>query len=61
MPVDAPLPLGIRSVVPAKTKPFGSSPFAARAGDQLTRWTIYVALALLFLTMFLVKLIQVGL
>ena len=36
----------------------GSSPFGSRAGDQFTRWTIYVAIAWLFLTMIQVKAIQ---
>jgi preprotein translocase subunit SecG len=36
----------------------GSSPFGSRAGDQFTRWTIYLALAWLFLTMVQVKAIQ---
>jgi preprotein translocase subunit SecG len=36
----------------------GSSPFGSRAGDQFTRWTIYIAIAWLFLTMIQVKAIQ---
>jgi len=36
----------------------GSSPFGSRAGDQFTRWTIYLAIAWLFLTMIQVKSIQ---
>lgn len=36
----------------------GSSPFGSRAGDQFTRWTIYLAIAWLFLTMIQVKAIQ---
>ena len=36
----------------------GSSPFGSRAGDQLTRLTIYVALIWLFLTMVQVRIIQ---
>src|SRR6185436_20322028 len=38
----------------------GSIPFGSRARHQFTRWTIYSALALLYLTMFLVKMIQMG-
>lgn len=36
----------------------GSSPFGSRAGDQFTRWTIYIALVWLFLTMVQVRAIQ---
>lgn len=36
----------------------GSSPFGSRAGDQFTRWTIYFAIAWLFLTMIQVKAVQ---
>lgn len=36
----------------------GSSPFGSRAGDQFTRWTIYLAIAWLFLTMIQVKAVQ---
>jgi preprotein translocase subunit SecG len=36
----------------------GSSPFGSRAGDQFTRWTIYIAIAWLLLTMIQVKAIQ---
>jgi len=36
----------------------GSSPFGSRAGDQFTRWTIYIAIAWLVLTMVQVKAIQ---
>src|SRR3954447_10019939 len=36
----------------------GSSPFGSRAGGQVTRWTIYIAIAWLFLTMIQVKAIQ---
>ena len=36
----------------------GSSPFGSRAGDQFTRWTIYIAIAWLFLTMIQVKAVQ---
>src|SRR5256885_8082947 len=36
----------------------GSSPFGSRAGDQFTRWTIYLAIAWLLLTMIQVKVIQ---
>jgi preprotein translocase subunit SecG len=36
----------------------GSSPFGSRAGDQFTRWTIYIAIAWLLLTMFQVKAVQ---
>ena len=36
----------------------GSSPFGSRAGDQFTRWTIYIALIWLFLIMVQVRVIQ---
>jgi preprotein translocase subunit SecG len=36
----------------------GSSPFGSRAGDQFTRFTIYVAALWLFLTMLQVRAIQ---
>lgn len=36
----------------------GSSPFGSRAGDQFTRWTIYVAITWLVLTMIQVKAVQ---
>jgi preprotein translocase subunit SecG len=36
----------------------GSSPFGSRAGDQFTRWTIYLAITWLFLTMVQVKAVQ---
>jgi preprotein translocase subunit SecG len=37
----------------------GSSPFGSRAGDQFTRFTIYIAAAWLILTMLQVKAIQI--
>ncbi len=36
----------------------GSSPFGSRAGDQFTRWTIYLACIWLFLTMVQVRAVQ---
>jgi preprotein translocase subunit SecG len=36
----------------------GSSPFGSRAGDQFTRWTIYIALIWLLLIMVQVRVIQ---
>ena len=38
----------------------GTGPFGARAGDQFTRLTIYVFIVWLFLTMFLVKVMQLA-